>query len=406
MEFDKYSRAEVMERLFAGWNLRHETEIVPLEEAKGRISAETIRARFTLPLVRSSAVDGIAVRSAAFSSLPDTARWKTGEDYVRADTGDDFDDRFDAVIMIEDVVFNDKGGFTLSPDLKVLPGMNIHGRGSAVAEGEAILESGLVIRSCDLGALARGGIWGAPVVKKPVVSFIPTGNELIPVGKEPQRGENIDTNSIMVKHMLLDMGAEPRIFPIHRDDPPRLKASLLEALAVSDAVIINGGSSKGAEDYNARLLAELGDIVCHGVHAAPGRPVCIAVIDNKPAINVPGPMLASYFVMDWCVRGIVCRFLGIPMPVRPFVKAVLRGESPRRGLPDGFEFFSRMILTPVCGGPVNYEARPVPLERVPGMRTVGFHNGQYIFRGPRPAGPGDEIEVELLCGPEYAGSGK
>jgi molybdopterin molybdotransferase/putative molybdopterin biosynthesis protein len=201
----------------------------------------------------------------------------------------------------------------------------------------------------------------------------------------------------MVKHMLLDMGAEPRLFPIHRDDPSRLKASLLEALALSDAVIINGGSSKGADDYNARLLAELGDLVCHGVHAAPGRPVCVAVIDNKPVINVPGPMLAAYFTMDWCIRGIVCRFLGIPVPVRSTVKAVLRGETPRRALPDGFEFFSRMILTRIdTDGGVNYEARPVPLDRVPGMRTMGFHNAQYIFKGPYPASPGDEIEVELL----------
>jgi molybdopterin molybdotransferase/putative molybdopterin biosynthesis protein len=128
----------------------------------------------------------------------------------------------------------------------------------------------------------------------------------------------------------------------------------------------------------------------------------MAVIDNRPVINLPGPMPATYFGMDWCVRAVVCRFLGIPLPVRPVVRAVLRGECPRRGLPGGFEFFSRMILvrSKESGG-VNYEAYPVPPRRVPGMRTAGFHNGQYIFRGPRPALPGDEIDVELLYGPEF-----
>jgi molybdopterin molybdotransferase/putative molybdopterin biosynthesis protein len=401
MEFDTYSRADILERLFAKWNPPRSAEMVPLDQAKGRVTFETVISRVTLPTVRASAADGIAVRSGDFSGpMPDTRRWKAGEDYVRADTGDDFDDRFDAVIMIEAVNFDGTGGFSLSPESasEIRPGLNVRKRGSAITEGEAILEGALPIRACDLAACARGGIWDVPVVKKPLVSFIPTGNELIPPGREPRRGENIDTNSVMVKHMLIDMGAEPRIFPIHRDDPSLLRVALSQALAESDAVIINGGSSKGADDHNARLLAEYGEIICHGIHAAPGRPMCAAVAENKPVINLPGPMLATYFGMDWCIRAIVCRFLGIPVPVKPRVRAVLREECPRRGLPDGFEFFCRVNL--VRAGE-DLEAWPIPQEPLEHARAAGFSIGQCIFRGPSPSVPGDEIEVELLRGPEY-----
>jgi molybdopterin molybdotransferase/putative molybdopterin biosynthesis protein len=401
MEFDTYSRSVVMEKLFSLWKPELRVEMVPLEEAVGRISAGLLRSRLTLPVLRSSGGDGIAVRSADFSSaMPNTARWKAGEDYVRADTGDDFDDRFDAVIMIEQVTFNSEGGINLPEDIKVMPGMNIRSRGSDIQEGDPLLEQGLPIRPCDTGPLAQGGLMEVPVVKKPVTAFIPTGNELVPPGTIPQRGQNINTNSIMVRHMLLDMGAEPKTFPIIKDKPEEIKQALLAALVFSDLVILNAGSSRGAEDYNARMLGELGTLICHGVGAAPGRPLCMAVIDGKPVINLPGPMMAAYFGMDWCIRGIVCRALGIPIPVRPRVKAALTEDSasPRK-LSPGFELLCRISLTKT---PTGWEAWPVPpFSRVEGKRTKGFHSGQAAVSGENPPAKGGEIDVELNYGPEF-----
>ncbi|MDR3114743.1 MAG: hypothetical protein LBU25_04400, partial [Treponema sp.] len=299
-EFDTITRKEVLEELFALWNPPFNIETVPLEEARGRITAQALYSRLTLPLVRSSNGDGIAVCSAAFAEgPPDTSAWIEGNDYVRADTGDDFDDRFDAVIMIELVGFDGEGRIFLPPELRVVPGLNISGTGNSVMEGELLLEKALPIRACDLGALALGGLRDVPVVKKPLVAFIPTGSELIPAGQLPKRGQNIDTNSILARHMLLEMGAEPLILPIVKDDPELLKQALEQALDVADVVIINGGSSKGAEDYNARLLAEQGSLICHGVNAAPGRPLCMALIGQKPVVNLAGPMVAAYFGLDW-----------------------------------------------------------------------------------------------------------
>jgi molybdopterin molybdotransferase/putative molybdopterin biosynthesis protein len=397
--FDTITRKEALDKLFALWNPPLTIETVPLEDARARITAEDLYSRLTLPLVRSSNGDGIAVCSAAFAAgPPDTSAWVPGKDYVRADTGDDFDDRFDAVVMIELVSFDSEGGISLPPDLKVVPGLNISGAGNSVLEGELLLKKGLPLRAYDLSALALGGLREAPVVKKPRVAFIPTGSELIPAGQIPKRGQNIDTNSILVRNMLLEMGAEPLILPIVKDDPELLKKALDQALDAADAVIINGGSSKGAEDHNARLLAEQGRVICHGVNAAPGRPICIAVIGQKPVVNLPGPMVAAYYGMDWCIRGIVCRLLHIPPPERRTVTATLKEDIfPGRTLPDSFEFLSRVELTRTGEG---YEAWPVPFKKVPGRRTVGFHSGQCIARGPDTA-KGCKVEVELLYGPEF-----
>ena len=397
--FDTVTRKEALERLFALWEPPLTIETVPLEDACGRITAENLYSRLTLPLVRSSNGDGIAVSSAAFAAgPPDTSAWVLGKEYVRADTGDDFDDRFDAVIMIESVGFDPDGSISLPPDLTVVPGLNISGAGNSVGEGELLLEKALPLRAYDLSALALGGLREVPVVKKPLVAFIPTGSELIPPGQIPERGQNIDTNSLLVRNMLLEMGAEPLILPIVKDDPELLKKALDQALDAADVVIINGGSSKGAEDYNARLLAEQGRLICHGVNAAPGRPLCIAVIGQKPVVNLAGPMVAAYYGMDWCIRGIVCRILHIPLPERRTVTATLQEDIfPGRTLPDSFEFLSRVRLTRTEEG---YQAWPVPFRKVPGRRTVGFHSGQCIARGPNTA-KGCKIEVELLYGPEY-----
>jgi molybdopterin molybdotransferase/putative molybdopterin biosynthesis protein len=164
-------------------------------------------------------------------------------------------------------------------------------------------------------------------------------------------------------------------------------------------VILNGGTSKGAEDYNAPLLAESGQLICRGVLAAPGHPICIALVDNKPVINLPGPMHAAWFGMDWCVRAVVSHALGIPVAVRPRVRAVLSEDidGPRK-LPDGFEFFYRVAVKRTTAG---YEAWPIPLGRVEGKRTQGFHSGQCIIRSPQVGIKGSEIEVELLYGQEF-----
>lgn len=398
IQFGNAGRAEVLERLFSLWCPVRQTETVPVEEASGRITARDIHSRVTLPAVHASSRDGIAVKSAAFlTGETDYPAWKEGADYARADTGDDFDDCYDAVIQIEDVTFREAGGVSLPPGFSVTPGMNVFARGSMIREGETILEKGLPIRPCDAGALARGAVWDVPVVRKPVAAFIPTGDELIPLRETPRRGENIDTNSIMASQMIAAMGAAVKLFPIQKDNKAGLEALLRKALPAADIVVINGGSSRGAEDHNARLLSEMGSLVCHGVNAAPGRPLAIAVIDGKAVVNLPGPMLAAYFGLDWCVRAIVCRALGIPIPKRPVVRARLaENGAPPRQLPPGFEFLTRVIVTRTAEG---WEAWPVPFGRIEGKRTQGFHSGQCAIKGAIT--PGREVDVELLYGEEY-----
>ncbi|MEG1661470.1 MAG: molybdopterin molybdenumtransferase MoeA, partial [Clostridiales bacterium] len=211
------TKEQALAGLFALWQPQAPLEYVGINDAYGRVLAKDLYSLLTLPQVRASAADGVCVGSAMFAhGFPDTTDWRYGVDYARADTGDDFDDAFDTVIRIEDVILT-ANKLTLSPDLVFTPGMNIRASGSLIKSGAPLLSADLPLRATDVAALAMGGQTSIPVYRRPRVAFIPTGNELIAAGKQPQRGENIDTNSIMAGLLLQEMGAEPLLYPIIPD---------------------------------------------------------------------------------------------------------------------------------------------------------------------------------------------
>lgn len=316
------SREEALADFFETWEPVQKMELVSLDDSIGRVLARDMFSVNTLPVVRASSADGIAVKSADFTNgIPDTSAWKLGVDYVRADTGDDFPDAFDAVIMIEKASLQADGSVVLDDDVHVEPGSGVQPAGSTLKAGTLLVSANKIIRPTDLAALAMGGITMVPVWRKPKVAFIPTGSELVPAGIKPRRGQNVDTNSLMVKHMLIELGAEPIIFPLVYDDPQSLEHAFDEALAVADVVVINGGSALGEEDFNIRMIEERGTVVHHYIAAVPGRPLMMAVVDGKPVIDLPGPTLAAYYGTEWCLQAITARMLGIPVRHHPTIVA-------------------------------------------------------------------------------------
>lgn len=389
------SKEQALERLLSAWSPEPSAETVSLEQAAGRVLAEDQFARYDFPMVRASAMDGVAVHSQSFAGgMPDTAAWKLGRDFVRADTGDDFDDAFDAVIAIENVELTEEGGLRFTHHVNAPCGMNVKPCGSEVRRGALLVPKGRRLRAQDLAAIAMGGITQVPVVTRPRVAFLPTGSELIPPDRTPERGQNFDTNSILAAQMLRDMGAEPVLHPIVPDDPARLEQALDSLLARADIVLLNAGTSKGGEDFCGRLLKKRGRLLFQGVAAVPGRPMTAAMIGNTPVVNLSGPPYAAFYSMDWAVRALVCQALGIPAPVRETVAATL--AAPLQTPP----FFSLMVPLRVTrqedGG---FLAVPLVLRgpRSAGSAAALTADGVYISTPGEPArAAGESLTIELL----------
>ncbi len=387
------TRTDALRELCERWRPAPATEVVGLADACGRVTAEEVRALYSLPVKRSSKRDGIAVRAADFTAgAPDTAAWMRGADYAQADTGDDFPDAFDAVIAAEAIAYDDRGALRIvdfPSDLR--PGDGVNPCGSIVRADEVLASARTRLTPELVASLAVGGHAQVRVLTGPRVAFIPTGSELVPFGTYPRRGQNLEANSLLVRGMLKTWGAEVVCYPIVRDDEEALEAALDRALAAADIVLVNGGSSRGEEDFNSRLLERRGAYFRHGVRAVPGRPVGIALIDGKPVVNVPGPVLAAFLSMDWLVRGLVAHYQGVPMPRRPVVRARLSEDVSK---PEAFERLVRVSLAPDGDG--GYVCAPLP-QPMTLAQTLRSSDGMLALPiGAARAEAGGVFDVELL----------
>jgi putative molybdopterin biosynthesis protein len=98
-----------------------------------------------------------------------------------------------------------------------------------------------------------------------------------------------------------------------KDDPAEIRKSLRRAVAENDIVIISAGSSAGTKDFTADVIAELGEVLVHGIAIKPGKPAIIGRIEKKPVIGMPGYPLSALTVLREIVTPLVHMF-GLPVP--------------------------------------------------------------------------------------------
>jgi molybdopterin molybdotransferase/putative molybdopterin biosynthesis protein len=384
------TKEEVLLVIDHNWYPQPSLETVKVVSALGRVPARDYFSKNTLPVVRSALMDGYAVKAADFAGgHPDTVGWVEGREYARADMGDDFDDRFDAVVLVEDVEFIE-GIFRIKEGLEVVKGLNIRPSGSQLAEGETLVQKHRLLLPKDLGFLQMGGYDQIEVIAKPKVVFIPTGNELISPGSKPGRGQNIDSNSLMAAETLKFYGAEVQNFPILKDEPGALGEALDKALDWADIVIMNGGSSKGGDDHNTKLLGKKAKLLLRGVAAAPGKPMGLYLAGVTLIVNLPGPMVAAYYGLEWCLNHAVRKFLRQPPMRRRTMEVTL--AAPLDG-PKGLSFLFNLSVE-LKGG--EYLATPIDPRSARTWQGIGA-NAQYMTKvAGENLKVGDRIQVELV----------
>ena len=276
-------------------------------DAVGRITAEPIFARFSVPAIHLSAMDGIAVRSAdtvgASEQNPVTL-----PDAARVNTGNIVPPGYDAVIMIEDVWVGSKpDGETYTVRKPVSPWQHIRPVGEDIGESEMILPRGHRIRPHDLGALANYGVTEVAVINLRA-GLIPTGSELVPAGEMPPPGKVVESNTLMAASVLAEAGVEAHRYGIVPDDYEMIREAVRRGVAENEILFVSAGSSAGTRDYTADIIRDLGEVLAHGVAIKPGKPVIIGRIEGKPVIGLPGYPLAAATVLREIVMPLVARY--------------------------------------------------------------------------------------------------
>jgi putative molybdopterin biosynthesis protein len=363
---------------------RHVVENVPLEQAVGRIMAQPLFAGYSVPEVHLSAMDGIAVRSedtwGASEQSPVTLH-----DFARVNTGNIIPPGYDAVIMIEDVRMSSGAAIIRRATSSW---QHVRPAGEDIAESEMILPSGHRIRPHDIGALAAYGIMEVPVLTV-TVGIIPTGTELVPAGTRPLPGQVVESNTVMAAAWLTSLGATCRRYPPTPDEPDQIRDAIRRAAAENDVVIVSAGSSAGTRDFTAPMIAELGDVMVHGVGIKPGKPAIIGRIGSVPVIGMPGYPLSALTVLREIIVPLLSRFgLSAPDPeiLAASLTATLHSEI------GTCEFVLLSI------GMIRDHWVAVPLSRGSGVQMSGVRANAFLRIPDDLEGyeAGESVPVQLL----------
>lgn len=330
------------------WKPTPTEETVSIDEAWGRILAEDAESKVDLPPFSRSVYDGFAVQAedtfGAKENDPNELDLRgvvhAGErpdstveegTCVEISTGAVIPDGADAVVMVEDV---SRRGEKVEVRKAISPGENVSERGSEIAEGDLIAEAGQRISPQVHGALYAAGVREVRVYGKPEVGVISSGEELVEVDEELERGQIYDVNGPAICDAVRASGGNPDYLGIVADDMVEIKDRVKKAISDYDAVITSGGSSAGLRDILPQAIDELGEpgVVVHGLAQKPGKPTILSVIDGKPLFGLPGYPVSALMVFDQAVAPYIREMAGISNPSRTILRASLtRKVLPARG---------------------------------------------------------------------------
>jgi putative molybdopterin biosynthesis protein len=371
-----------------------EAEMLALDQAHGRVTAAPVWAARSSPHYDAAAMDGVAVRARETIGATETSplRLIVGEQAVWVDTGDPMPLGFDAVIMIE--VIHQVDQSTIEIQAPVAPYQHVRPLGEDIVATELVLPGSHLLRPQDLAACAAAGLTTVAVRKPPHVAVIPTGTELVPIGTEPKPGDIVEFNSLMLGAMIAEWGGRATRWPAIPDDYERLKQTILAAVAASDIVAVNAGSSAGSEDYTARAVADLGRLVVHGVAVRPGHPVVLGVVRQRPVVGIPGYPVSAALTCELFIKPLIEHKLGLPPGTHPKITAHI---SRKVLSPTGEDEYLRVRL-----GRVGTKMVATPIQRGAGviMSLVRADGLVVIPRFSEGLDAGQEVTVELLRSPE------
>ena len=193
---------------------------------------------------------------------------------MRIMTGAPLPDGADAVLPIENAQIDGQRVLVMG---EVSPGKHVGQLGEDVRVGDVVRTHGRVLRPQDIGMLSSLGFSQAPVIRRPRVRILITGNELLPMGTPPEGFRITDANGPMLAALVTRDGGEPITGPIVPDDRDAILAALREPTADSrqptaDIILVSGGSSVGQEDHVPTLLAQHGELAIHGIAMRPSSP--------------------------------------------------------------------------------------------------------------------------------------
>jgi putative molybdopterin biosynthesis protein len=390
------------------WCVLGEQDLPVNENAVGRVLSKPVWAKLSSPHYHASAMDGFALHADDTKTAQPNSPliFRVGENAFYVDTGDVLPERTDSVIPIENVETLDESEHPTQRHQKVVkirirnsvaPWSHIRPMGEDMVATQLVLPTGVTIRPVDLGAIAACGTTTITVSRKPIVGILPTGSELLEIGKPVKAGDIIEYNSIVLASQVNQWGGDAHRSTITKDDFKELCSKVASAAEKSDLVLLNAGSSAGSEDFSAKVVESLGKLIFHGVAVRPGHPVIFGMInvvkqDKKdwvPIIGVPGYPVSAALTGEIFIKPILDVWLGRNDQKSEEIFATLTKKITS---PAGDDDFVRVVV-----GKVRGELKAAPLQRGAGIISslVRADGITMIPRGIQGVESGKKIAIHL-----------
>lgn len=301
-------------------------EKINLNYAYGRVLAQDVKSPIDLPPFNRASRDGYALKAEdTFHASEDNPsilkcievieagaipQKKVRRGYCsRISTGAPIPEGADAIVMIE---------YTEEEDDNILiyrsayPGQHIAPRGSDMPKNEIIAKKNSILSPEKIGAISAAGISKVPVIAKPKIGILSTGNELIEPSNHWTPGKIFDSNSHSLAAAVKNCGCEPKILGIVKDDYTEVYKTIQESIQECDILITSGGTSAGAGDMLREVIEDIGEVIIHGISIKPGKPTIIGKIDDKLVFGLPGFPVSALIIFDVFLRPYLMELSGKP----------------------------------------------------------------------------------------------
>lgn len=304
-------------------------EELALSEAAGRTLAAPLTAPCDLPGFMRATMDGFAVRGrdtfGATESEPgylelagEVTMGRAPEFSIgrgqcaRIGTGGMLPAGADAVIMVEHT--RSAGGGTVEIARSVAPGGNTLGPTDDAEAGQELLPAGRLLRPQEIGLLAALGQETVPVVRRPRVGIVSTGDEVVPVSSTPGPGQVRDVNTHTLAAQVRAAGGEPVVVGLVGDSRAELAAAVESSLNQCDLTLLSGGSSMGVRDLTAEVFLSFpgAELLVHGVAVSPGKPFILVSTGTHHLLGLPGQVASCMVAFYIFAEPLLERLLGRP----------------------------------------------------------------------------------------------
>ncbi len=337
--------------------IKHRTgcEIIDTLDSCGRVLAEDVIAKLTIPPFDRAAMDGYAVKAedtfGADESNPAILKVvgevETGEEpkvrvergeAVRISTGAMMPEGANAVVMVEYTNENEN----LEVYKAVAPGENVSKKGEDFTAGKIIMKSGNIVQPFDVGYFLSAGVRKLKVAKKVKVAVASTGNEICDVLSSSEVAKIPDSNRPNIISCLKSIGCEVIDLGIVKDDVKEMHKAFDKALNC-DAIVFTGATSAGKKDIMPEVIEDYGDLLVHGIAIKPGMPLAFGIVNGKPVFALPGSPVACLITLKLFVYPAIWKLQNTEVLAYP--NEVIKAEVERR-IPSnaGTRTFARVRL--------------------------------------------------------------